>query len=264
MRCIFCKLGSSSSRSAEHIIPESLGNADHVLPPGVVCDRCNNYIAREIEKPLLNSVYFKERRFDLGIPNKKKRIPRLDGVHLQSGVHIQLNKSIEEPQISVSAAANVDEMRFLDSFLNEKLGTLIFPVSVRPHNYIMSRFVAKVGLEVLAHRVLDMPGALDEITDKPELDELRRYVRMGNPGEIWPYSFRSIYPPSFVFHDDIEAYEVLHEFDLLMTTESEIYIVIAIFGDEYALNLGGPNIEGYQRWLLMNSCRSPLYGGKNA
>ncbi len=36
MRCIFCKTDSDSSRSVEHIIPESLGNTDYVLPPGCV------------------------------------------------------------------------------------------------------------------------------------------------------------------------------------------------------------------------------------
>lgn len=42
MRCIFCKRNSNSSRSVEYIIPESLGNEEHVPPPGVVCDACNN------------------------------------------------------------------------------------------------------------------------------------------------------------------------------------------------------------------------------
>lgn len=53
MNCIFCKEESSNSRSIEHIIPESLGNKDHVLPPGIVCDKCNNYFARKIEKKIL-------------------------------------------------------------------------------------------------------------------------------------------------------------------------------------------------------------------
>ncbi|WP_442948483.1 HNH endonuclease [Nostoc sp.] len=82
MHCIFCKCNSSSSTSREHIIPESFGNKEHTLPPGVVCDRCNNYIARKVEKPLLDSPYFKEQRFKMSIPSKRNKIPMIRGIHL--------------------------------------------------------------------------------------------------------------------------------------------------------------------------------------
>lgn len=53
MRCFFCKEDSSSSKSIEHIVPESIGNKAFTLPCGYVCDKCNNYLAREVEKPFL-------------------------------------------------------------------------------------------------------------------------------------------------------------------------------------------------------------------
>ena len=264
MRCIFCKKVSTSSRSVEHIIPESLGNVDHVLPPGIVCDKCNNYIAREVEKPLLDSHYFKERRYYATLPNKKKRIPLIDGIHLQSFTHIQLAKSIDESIPSIGAAPDADERRFIKSVQELESGTLIFPIAKKPDDYLISRFVAKVGLEALIHRVLNVEGAINEIVDKPELDELRDFVRRGSPSNPWPYSHRSIYPPDFHFKYVNESFEVLHEFDILVTNKSEYYIVLAIFGDEYALNLGGREIEGYLVWLKMNNNRSPLYSGKNA
>ena len=264
MRCIICKQASTSSRSVEHIIPESLGNTDHVLPPGVVCDGCNNYIARKIEKPLLDSVYFRERRFKADLPNKKKRIPSLDGVHMQSLTHIQLFKNFKDSAISIGAAPNADEAPWVHSLLNQKSGTLILPIGIKPDDYIVSRFIAKVGLEVLAFRLLNVPGGLDEIIDEPKIEKLRQYIRMGSPGKIWPYSFRSIYAPESIFHSGSESYEVLHEFDILKTMQNEFYIVVVIFGYEYALNLGGREIDGYKRWLHTNKGKSPLYTGKNA
>ena len=42
---------STNSRSKEHIVPQSLGGTEHILPPGVVCDKCNNYFSRAVEKP---------------------------------------------------------------------------------------------------------------------------------------------------------------------------------------------------------------------
>ncbi len=261
-RCIFCKQDSSNSRSIEHIIPESLGNTDHILPSGVVCDDCNNYIAREVEKPILDSQYFKERRFYAGLPNKKQRVPLIDGIHLQSLTHIQLMKSLGESGISVMAASEKDESRLIHSVRTQS-GTLIFPMGTRPDDYIVSRFIAKIGLEVLTFKILGVPGGVDEIIDKRELDELRNYVRLGKPNNAWPFSFRPIYPPDFRFNDGKENFEVLHEFDILITDQNEFFIIVAIFGDEYVLNLGGPEIEGYQQWLKTNDNRSPLYSGKN-
>src|SRR6476659_2147352 len=88
MRCIFCKLNSESSVSIEHIIPESLGNVEHVLPRGWVCDRCNNYIAREVEKPFLETLYAKSARFEMRVPSKKKRVPPAIGFHPESTTRI--------------------------------------------------------------------------------------------------------------------------------------------------------------------------------
>lgn len=264
MRCIFCKQDSSTSHSVEHIIPESLGNTDHVLPAGIVCDGCNNYMAREVEKPLLDSVYFRERRFYAGLTNKRNRIPPIEGFHLQSQTPIQLIRKPNEGQISVGALREVDEPRWVKSVLNNKTGSLIIPVARQPEDYIISRFIAKVGLEALAHRAVDTPGLLEEIIEKPELDKLRQYVRRGIPRNTWPFSFRSLYPPDAKFDHENVFYEILHEFDILMTDQSEYYIVVAIFGDEYALNLGGPEIEGYYAWLEANGNKSPLYKDNNA
>lgn len=54
MKCIFCKEDSATCTSVKYIIPESLGNKEHILPKGVVYDNCNNYFAVKIEKPLLD------------------------------------------------------------------------------------------------------------------------------------------------------------------------------------------------------------------
>lgn len=263
MRCIFCKQDSSSSRSVEHIIPESLGNTDYILPIGIVCDPCNNYIAREVEKPILDSLYFRERRFHARLPSKKKHIPVLDGLHLQSLTHIQLFNSVNDLETGIGAAPDADSDQWVQSVLKYGKGTLIFPISTKPDSYLVSRFIAKIGVEALAQRLLKVPGGIDEIIDNPQFDQIRQYVRLGNLKETWHHSFRTIYPPDFAFYDDNDkqSYEVLHEYDILITERSEYYIVVAIFGDEYALNLGGPAIDGYLEWLGRNNNQSPLYTG---
>lgn len=73
-RCIFCKSSSNSFTATEHIIPQSLGNIDHTLPKGVVCDKCNNYFAIKIESKVLNSGYLRNVRSWMSVPSKKGKM----------------------------------------------------------------------------------------------------------------------------------------------------------------------------------------------
>ena len=74
MHCIFCHKDSSSSRSVEHIIPESLGNKSMFLPHGYVCDECNHYFAIKIEKDILSQPYFISLRSRTEIYSKKNKM----------------------------------------------------------------------------------------------------------------------------------------------------------------------------------------------
>ncbi|WP_339676065.1 hypothetical protein, partial [uncultured Gimesia sp.] len=102
----------------------------------------------------------------------------MEGFHLQTSTLIHLLKVDGEEGISVCAGPNTDESRWVNSLLSSKAGTLILPIGEKPSDKVVSRFIGKVGLEVLAHRALDDPEILDEIVNKTELDQLRDYVRM--------------------------------------------------------------------------------------
>ena len=122
----------------------------------------------------------------------------------------------------------------------------------------MGRFLAKVGLEALALKVLSVPAWNDELADLPELDELRRFARY-NEGPEWPFTIRMLYPVNAIFGDENGAFELLHEFDILLTRDSEAYLAISLFGVEMVINLGGRENAGFRRWLEENSWTSPLY-----
>lgn len=263
MRCIFCKAPSHGCKSVEHIIPESLGNVDHLLPRGWVCDTCNNYFAREVEKPFLDSDYGRAARFEMAVANKRGRIPSVIGIHSQSRAKIELFRDPETNELLLTPAEGEDESRFVASARSDPHGVIYVPAATLPEVSIATaRFVGKIALEVLAHRCINVPGANDEIVDKPELDELRRYVRSGSATSIWPIHMRRIHPANFPFHaNDVGAYQMLHEWTILHVPESEYYAVISIFGVEYTINLGGPELEGYDLWLKKHGDRSPLYDG---
>ena len=217
MKCIFCKQISNKSVSIEHILPESLGNIDAILPPGLICDKCNNYFSREVERPVLSSGIFRLLRNDKQLPSKKGKIPVFGDTE------------------------NLD----------------------LPDRRVMGRFIGKVGIEALAQRTHKVKGWNEEIVSKTELDELRDFVRFNKGVESWPFAYRTLYPVNAVFENKDQIFEVLHEYDLLYTRGHELYIILVLFGVEFAMNLGGRILDGYRKWLKENDWKSPLYADKN-
>lgn len=257
-RCIFCKKDSSTSKAVEHIIPESLGNKEHILPAGIVCDNCNNYFALKMEKPLLELDYFRHARFRTNVASKEGRIPTIQALHLPSKILINVMKDIEG--LSFYASKEREEPDLIHNLLIQERGTIIIPVPSHPGGQLFSRFLGKVAIEVLAFRLLEITGGQEEIVDKRELDELRHYARFGDPRLHWPFHSRRIYPEDMLFYEEgYGYYDVLHEFDLLYIESLELYLVVAIFGIEYSINMGGPEIDGYVEWLKQNEFKSPLY-----
>jgi len=259
-RCIFCKRDSEDSRSKEHILPESLGNTRHVLKPGVVCDACNNYFSLKLEGPILASGYFQTLRFRQALPNKKGRITPQKAI-LGKDIIVTLNRDAESKKMLVA----VPSERW-DEAANLKGGTIIFPVSgPKPDPNLMSRFLCKVGFEAFAQRIL-MTSEVKrtELVDDIQLDSIRSWARYGTGAKEWGFIERRIYDEDHAHLHLRESWQVVHEWDFLVTEHHEIYFIIAIFGVEYALNMGGPSVDGYQEWLNKNKQQSPLYTGKNA
>jgi hypothetical protein len=260
MRCIFCKKNSSNSKSVEHIIPESLGNIDHCLPIGIVCDTCNNYFGTKIEGPLLETPYFKNLRGRQSVPNKRGKCPPINGFLFGANIDIALY-SYKQGGLSIEAYHEKENSRLIKFLLDRNHEKFIIPHSFpQPDKVLLSRFLAKVSLEVLAHRLHPHNGWEDQVIDHPELDPLRNYARYGHGVEYWPFYEREIYSENKNFD---EIWQVMHEFDLLYTEKQELYVIICIFGTEYSINMGAPEIEGYEMWLKEHAYVSPLYAEKN-
>jgi hypothetical protein len=260
VKCIFCKRDSSGSRSVEHVIPESLGNTEHLLKPGIVCDTCNNYFASKVEGPLLSEPYFRYQCSIADIPSKKGRPARVRGVHLESRTSIELIRSLDSSGISVGAAFEKDENRWIESVQNVETGRIYMPIPAAPNEIVLSRFLAKVAVECLALRVVDLDGGIDGLVSERALDPLRDYARKGQSKQVWPFHARPLYPADFAFvGSGQKPYEVLHEWVFTDLDEVGLYFVFALFGIEYSFNLSEPEIETYKAWLGANSGKSLLY-----
>lgn len=223
----------------------------------------------------MNSEYGKISRFEMGVPSRRGRTPIISGFHFPSGTRVDLQ--FTEDGLSFSASTEKDENKLITSIKSQTTGSFLLPASDAPKlTYDVARFIGMIALEALAYRCVNVDGWNDQIVDNESFDGLRNYVRRGRPGFIWPVHIRRIYPAENEFSDHANpSFQVLHEFDFLCILADdpssqikEIYAVIAIFGIEYAINLGAPDLEGYLAWLDENNHISYLYSrpekGKSA
>lgn len=264
MRCIFCKKDSSSSVSVEHVIPESLGNKTTTLPKGAVCDACNNYFASKVEKPVLESGEFIRLRFHQQIENKKGRIPETEIFFGKDAVRTRRKGTLH-------FRFNSKDFATINKYIGSSgSGQMIIPTGGGnpPSDKHLSRLLAKMGLEALSYKWMGNENWNAYVVDHEQLDFIRNYARKPKKNEEWKYSKRRIYDADSdqKIIDGI-GYQVMNEWDILVTgsiDDSEFYFVVAIFGVEYAINLGGNSMDGYNMWLEKHNNASPLYVGKNA
>ena len=257
MNCIFCKQISDDSKSIEHILPESLGNKQHILNKGIVCDTCNNYFATKIEKVVLEKPYFKNVRYRNFITTKKDRlVPDKTLFPYKTGgwVDMWLDEKgfIFDPKDS----------HIIDQIKDGTFNKIIIPIIDHPEekDYEVSRLLAKVALEFLTYRIVHDEEWIQEIINNTQLDPIRNHARYGTGG-YWEYHQRRIYSEDDRFVDPInhpEPYEILHEFDILYTDDMVMYFVMVIMGIEYAINLAGSETDYYKKWLTDNNNISPI------
>lgn len=258
MRCIFCQRPSAGSRSIEHIVPESLGNTLYTLPAGIVCDACNNYSARKVEAPFLNSGAVQSLRAMQAVPKKNGRLVGLDGALLPGHQATVYFPSGRMPILYVPSG---DALREL---IGGSVTDFVFPTRPGPpDDHVTSRMLAKMALEALAHKGIESNLSMDFLHDH-QFDPLRRHAKIGTPSEKWPHSIRRIYDSNTGRVEPTgEIIQRVHEFIILWTEHSEMFFVVALFGLEFAINMGEPDISGYERWLRQNNGGSPLYHGGN-
>ncbi len=178
--CLFCKT-EGIFRTKEHIIPESLGNKTEIIR-NVICEKCQNYFGREIEKPALEKTNLAIWRTYLGIQTKKRKLPSVNLDPPTRGAipsfHPMTEYGIgftawEDGSMSLDIRNPCQERRFLN---NKSEYTLVMTPW---HLSILGRLLGKMGLELLS--LTDTKYALSS-----EFDEIRSFVRFGNTKHLWP------------------------------------------------------------------------------
>ena len=234
------------------------GNRRHVLPPGVVCDHCNNYFVHEVEKPLLDSSAVRFLRFHQALESKRRQAPSIPGL-ITPGFAAAVTRF---PRYNFTSVLVSPEA--LSEIARSPVSHLFLDWSTAPASQVISRFMAKVALESMAARLVQFPDGLAYICDETQLDPLREHARRGRIKQ-WPVYARRIYDAdAAIMLSDGTLQQVIHESDFLVTPLGEWYFVLALFGLEFAMNLGDPEVAGYEKWLSENDHASILYSAKNA
>jgi hypothetical protein len=260
VRCLYCKESSESSRSVEHVVPESLGNATMILPRGAVCDGCNNYFSRKVEAPFLTSPLIQALRHDQGLLTKKGRRP---GLRMLAGTGGWVTMFGPDGNKPGRLEFDSDEAAHRWAEQGRLGGTMVtHHAAIPPSQLATSRFFAKVALGCLAVRFIEVDGGLESLVDEPELDPIRDHARRGTD-PAWPVSRRRIYPADALWNEGGQADQKVWEHDLF-EDDGFLFSVFILFGLEYVINVGGPDLAGYERWLTANRGASPLYTGRYA
>lgn len=254
MKCIFCGVDSSDSKSVEHIIPESFGNTTAILRKCVVCDKCNNYFSRKVEGPFLNTEAIQLLRQELEIKKKNGNV-------ITRFAYPQVGKEyvhqISEDRYIIYTTEEKTEKELASSVAQYQNYMSVSDGVLLKEDYHTSRLLAKMAVEFFVYE----NGSTDEICEYVLSDEvfqnIRKYARFGD-NKTWAYNARRIYSRNEAYEDDIFK-SISWEATFLFLGNGEVYFIVAMYGIEYALNLGGSYIDGYKFWLKQNNEISPLY-----
>jgi hypothetical protein len=161
-------------------------------------------------------------------------------------------------KLEIVGRNETEHARLERAILTGNASRLFVPIDDEADSRLLARFLAKVAVETLAFRLIGVEGWEAEL-DNAALDQIRNFARVGQLPSLWPFSRRRIYYENATFTDGNEEFQVLHEFDLLYTNKQELYAIICLFGEEFAINMGGPEISGYMDLLKELNFDSPLY-----
>lgn len=263
MICIFCKQDSTYSKSVEHIIPESLGNTKNVLPKGIVCDGCNDYFGRKVEKEVLSLSFFSQLRARNVIPSKKNRIPaeKLLVYHpeVESDEHESL--LIRGMRINILSTPWPIATKIVSSPVSNIIVESTGFNNPPADNILVARFLAKIAVEILTQNVIESKWDLALIHSDERVEPIRKFARYGTPGLKWEYYVRKIYneDEKFFYSRDLDTpVDVLYNYGHFFINE-EMYLSLIIKGFEFTINMGMPAIGRYIQWILVNNGRSAIY-----
>ena len=230
VRCLFCRTEAGAFTRDEHTIPESLGNTDQVLPPGRVCDSCNQYFGTRVEQPALATPPFAIGRALSAVPTKKRRMPGY-------GRH-------GEPEIQGSGyyeALLLGHADYVVGSPEDGRVDLAIPMQDADYRHIL-RLLLKMGLELVELEVDD--------TDAfgTEFDPARKLARYAPRGTHWQLGYASL--PRAVLQessesDGEEVHHQLYQYQVGTLPDGQTYLIFVLRMQLFACMLTTPSLQAF-------------------
>ena len=220
-RCIWClKEPPEATFNVSHVLPECVGNKDQqVLPPGIVCQKCNQYFGNKVEPtlladPLFHAIAvflqvvdpddmqaFRNRLFDSEHPPDKEVLR-----------DFKLNAGLNDHLLQVDVAYTIK-------------GSMTKHYDQRSLS-MLSRAVHKIGFESLAWHIFCAGSGpqIDLFSDT--FGPVRRWARDGQPMSVIRPVLRR---PSQKISENWES--------RVWRNSDGLAIELKIFADWYALSL---------------------------
>jgi hypothetical protein len=177
--CIFCR-SCGVFNTVEHIIPESLGNTEDTIE-GAVCDACQNYLAREVEKVALEKTSLAFWRTFLGTTTKRGKLPSVSLTPPTGGrvpaAHPHTDALGFTAHADGTTSVDIESPKTAAVIRDSDRGN--FKLVLAPfHLSALGRLSGKIGLELLAKHNLHQALHV-------RYDELRSFVRFGTTSRLW-------------------------------------------------------------------------------
>jgi hypothetical protein len=186
-RCIWCleEPPSATFKSESHVLPKCLGNIDkQVLPPGIVCDKCNNYFGTSLEpefidEPIISTL--------AGILEHRDIDSKFTYKHSPSGIHraAHMSAEVSANRITLTTQYEIkgqpdkpEEIRTITKSKDYNKRALAF----------LSRAAHKIAFESIAHSLFVGTGSQTKNKGFENIDifdssfkVIRDWVRRGEP-----------------------------------------------------------------------------------
>jgi hypothetical protein len=237
-RCIWCleEPPSATFKSESHVLPKCLGNIDkQVLPPGIVCDKCNNHFGTSLEREFIDEPIISTLA---GILEHRDIDSKFTYKHSPSGIHRTAHMSAEVSANRITLTTQYEikgqpdkpkEVRTINKTKDYNKRNLAF----------LSRAVHKIAFESMAHSLFVGTGSQTKNKDFENIDifdrsfnVIREWARHGKPQN-------SVRPALCIQKfDEVERQEQLFEWGGETWYFSEgICFALNLFNEWYILSL---------------------------
>lgn len=189
-KCIWCLQDQTSTtfNSESHVLPKCIGNiAQQVLPPGIVCDGCNQFFGHDLEPSLINEPIINTLA---GILQLRDKDARFAYEHSPSGTHRKVHMNIQVTPNRITLTTHY-EIKDQPNKPNETRTIIKSKDYDQRALAFLSRAVHKIAFETLAHNLyvgtglkLQNKKLRDIDIFDPKFDVIRDWVRDGKPQNI--------------------------------------------------------------------------------